>query len=62
MKKYNFSVRMASNDQVWMYLCVKIFPDIIHDRYRGTKVKFENSIIERNINEERFWKPGEEYI
>lgn len=56
MKKYNFSVRMASNDQVWMYLCVKIFPDIIHDRYRGTKVKFENSIIERNVNEERFWK------
>ena len=51
MKKYNFSVRMASNDQVWMYLCVKIFPDIVHDRYRGTKVKSENSIVERNVNE-----------
>ena len=47
---------MASNDQVWMYLCVKIFPDIVHDRYRGTKVKSENSIVERNVNEERFWK------
>ena len=56
MKKNDFSLRMASNDQVWMYLCVIVFPDIVHDRYKGTKVKTDNGIVEKNINEERFWK------
>ena len=56
LKKYGFSVRMASNDQVWMYLCVKVFPDIVHSRYPGAKVKTENGVEQRNINEERFWK------
>ena len=56
LEKYGFSVRMASNDQIWMYLCVKVFPDIVHSRYPGAKVKTENGIEYRNINEERFWK------
>ena len=56
MKSYDFSIRMASNDQVWMYLCVKIFPDVVHDRYTGVKLKTENGIISKNVNEERYWK------
>ena len=56
LKKYGFSVRMASNDQVWMYLCVKVFPDIVHSRYPGMRIKTENGIVYKNINEERFWK------
>lgn len=56
MKKYDFSVRMASNDQVWIYLCIKVFPDIVHNRYTGAKVKTADGIVEKNINEERFWK------
>ena len=56
MKKYDFSVRMASNDQIWMYLCVIVFPDIVHNRYSGAKAKTDNGVIVKNINEERFWK------
>ena len=56
MKKSDFSIRMASNDQVWIYLCVNIFPDVVHDRFPGCKVKTESGTIEKNINEERFWK------
>ena len=56
LKKYDFSLRMASNDQVWIYLCVKVFPDLIHNRYPGHKLKTELGVIQRNINEERFWK------
>ena len=56
LKKYDFSLRMASNDQVWIYLCVKVFPDLVHNRYPGSKVKTESGVVQRNINEERFWK------
>lgn len=56
LKKYDFSLRMASNDQVWIYLCVKVFPDIVHNRYPGYKVRNESGVVQRNINEERFWK------
>ena len=47
---------MASNDQVWIYLCVKVFPDLIHNRYPGHKLKTESGVVQRNINDERFWK------
>lgn len=56
LDKYGFSIRMASNDQVWIYLCVVVFPDIVHARYPGIKTKINGEYIERNINEERFWK------
>ena len=41
---------------MWIYLCVKVFPDLIHNRYPGHKLKTELGVIQRNINEERFWK------
>ena len=56
LKKHDFSVRLASNDQVWIYLSVNIFPDIVHNRYPGSKIKTESGIINKNVNEERFWK------
>ena len=56
LKSYGFSVRMASNDQVWMYLCVKVFPDIVHSRYPGVKSKTSEGVVYKNVNEERFWK------
>lgn len=33
LSRYGFSLRIASNDMVWMYLCVNVFPDIIYKRY-----------------------------
>lgn len=56
LKKYSFNVRMASNDQVWIYLSIKVFPDIVHKRYPGGKVKTQSGIEYRHVNEERFWK------
>ena len=57
LRKYNFGVRMASNDQVWIYFCVKVFPDIVHKRYTGSKKKKDTGeTIELNVNEERFWQ------
>ena len=35
LAKYGFSLRMASNDKVWMYLCVKVCPDIVYSRFRS---------------------------
>lgn len=57
MQQYNMGVRIASNDQVWMYLCVKVFPDIVCDRFPGGKIKApDGSVITKNIPEDRFWK------
>lgn len=57
LQKYDFSLRMASNDQVWIYLCIKVFPDLVYSRYPGTDKKdSDGTIIHLNINEERFWK------
>ncbi len=56
LKSHGFSVRLASNDQIWIYLCVRVLPDIVHSRYRGTKVKTEGGVEYRNVNEERFWR------
>lgn len=54
---YGFSKRIGSNDQVWMYLCVKVFPDIVHKRYPGSKKKHDDGTIEYlNLNVERFWQ------
>ena len=56
LKKYGFNVRLASNDQIWIYLCVKVCPDIVYNRYPGAKVKTSGGYVSRNVNEERFWK------
>lgn len=51
------SVRTASNNRVWMYLCIKVVPDIVNERFPGRAV--ENPVAEKksqNVNEERFWK------
>ena len=56
LKMHGFSVRLASNDQIWIYLCVRVLPDIVHSRYSGMKVKTEFGLEYRNINEERFWR------
>lgn len=56
LKKYGFNVRTASNDQVWFYLGVKVFPDIVYDRYPGSKVKTDSGTEFRNVNEDRYWK------
>lgn len=57
MKRYGFSVRLASNDQIWIYLCVSVFPDIVQHRYPGSKLRtHDGETGERNVNEDRFWK------
>lgn len=56
LKKYGFSVRIASNDQVWIYLSVNVLPDIVQNRYPGSNAKTEAGVVRRNVNEERFWK------
>ena len=35
LTKHGFNLRMASNDKVWIYLCIKICPDIVYDRFKG---------------------------
>ncbi len=56
LKKYQFNVRFASNDQIWIYLSVKVVPDIVNKRFPGTSTKSGTETLHRNINEERFWK------
>lgn len=45
--RYNFGVRLASNDQVWAYLSIKVLPKIVYERYHTD---------EQRINLERFFK------
>ena len=56
LKALGFNARLASDDQVWMYLCVNVFPDIVHERYPGSKIKTKDGIKNLNINEDRFWR------
>ena len=53
---YGFNPRLASEDQIWIYLCVNVFPDIVHGRYPGTKAKTKEGSKVLNVNEDRFWK------
>ena len=39
-----------------MYLCVNVFPDIVHQRYPGSKIKTKEEVKDLNVNEDRFWK------
>lgn len=43
-----FSSRIASNDGVWRYLCLKVVPDIVHSRFPGK--------TDQNADEARYWK------
>ena len=54
MDDFGFSIRNASEDQIWMDLCVNVFPDIVHERYPGSKTKDGTKTF--NVNEDRFWK------
>ena len=56
LEKYGFGIRMASNDQVWIHLCVKIFPDIVSYRYPGDKKQENQDTSQKNANAERFYK------
>ncbi len=53
---YGFNPRIASDDQVWIYLCVNVFPDIVHERYPGSKSKTKEGSRDSNVNVDRFWK------
>lgn len=55
LKKYGFSVRTASIDQVWIYLSVNVFPDIVNKRYPGTG-RGSGDGQGKNINEDRYWR------
>ena len=56
LNTYGLSPRTASNDQVWIYLGVKVVPDIITNRYPGTKTKDSDTEYWRNVNEDRLYK------
>lgn len=56
-EKRGFDVRKSSNDYIWYYLSVKVFPDIVHARYPGsTYINSKGEREKRNINEDRFWR------
>ena len=57
LNRYDFSLRYASTDDFWIYLCVAVCPDIVQNRFPGKKSKdSEDNEIFLNINEDRFWK------
>lgn len=37
---FNFSERNASNDEIWIYLSVKVVPDIVYNRWGLTETRF----------------------
>ena len=39
-KKYNFTIREASNDEIWIYISMKVIPDIVLARWRMTESRF----------------------
>lgn len=49
LARRGFSQRLASFDGVWIYLCIKVVPDIIVSR-------FKEKGSSQNVNEARFWK------
>ena len=54
---YGLSQRRASNDEIWIYLCVNVVPDIVWDRYPGATSKTtDGGLVHLNVNEERYWK------
>lgn len=55
MEQYKLGVRNASNDQVWIFLCVRVFPDIVYDRFPRTTTNTSNESEYKNVNEDRYW-------
>ena len=47
MKKYGFDIRQASEDKIWIYLNMKVLPDIINKRF---------SKKDKRVNDDRYWK------
>lgn len=41
-ESYNFNERLAAQDEIWRYLSLEVFPDLVFDRY--------------GINDQRFYK------
>lgn len=55
--QYGMSPRVASNDRIWMYLGIEIFPDITSARWGKYKIKHSDGSIDTfNVNESRYWK------
>lgn len=49
LKEFNFSVRDASNDDIWRFISVILIPDVVYDRWK----EHDNP---RKFNDERFWE------
>ncbi len=56
LKEYGMNERLASDDQIWVYLCTQVVPDIVSDRYKGSYVYSGDKRIRVNVNEDRMWK------
>lgn len=54
--RFGFSPRLASNDEIWIYLSIRIVPDIVYERYPGSFAKTDDGLRKLNVNEERYWK------
>ena len=54
MCQWHISPKEASNDHLWIYLSVKVFPDLISMRFtEKTDQETEGTV---NVNEARYWK------
>lgn len=56
LDKYGFNQRYASNNEVWIYLCMKVFPDIVYKRYPGKKQGKGPNTVFLNVNDDRLYK------
>lgn len=56
LEKHDLSPRVASNDKVWIYLCVKVVPDIVKRRYNKSTKKTDKGMVVLNVSEDRYWK------
>lgn len=56
--KYGLTPRIASNDQVWIYLSIEVIPDIIASRYRkedaDSSTDEDPPAVIKNVNRTRF--------
>ncbi|MGP4106769.1 hypothetical protein [Virgibacillus sp. L01] len=39
-EKYNFNLRQASDDEVWIYLSIKVIPDLVYNRWGLSESRF----------------------
>ena len=38
--EYNFTTRLAANDQIWIYLQMKVIPDLVFNRWGFSETRF----------------------